>query len=398
MKKLKYIYIAFLAIALIASSCEEDKHGPLNGDAPAPGPVRDVQVKNISGAAEISYKIPDDEGLSYVKAVYEVNGKTREAKSSFHNTKLLVEGFGEAKEYEVTLYAVSKSEKESVPVRIKVNPLTPPIIDVRTSLEVIPTFGGINVSFENLNNGNITIQVLRKDAGGDWVVLDNYYTKNTRGNFSVRGQEVQEITFGVFVKDRWNNYSDTLTANYTPIFEEEIPKIGFRDFRFPSEPKEFSSGWVLSRMWDNNITGNGYHTPQNIPQPFNVTFDMGASAKLSRYKIWQRQGAAWIYGHGNPHTWELWGNNSSSPLTVSEGFDGWVLLGTYQMVKPSGGAPGNNSAEDLAVSVEGHEYDIDPTAPPVRYLRWRHIDNWGAIGGEIGFLHIAEISVYGKRE
>jgi hypothetical protein len=392
MKALKNILPICLLISFLSFSCKEDKHGPLNNDSGAPGPVRDVQVENKSGESTISYKLPDDPGLLYVKAEYTVNGKKREAKASFNKTSLVVDGFGASKEYDVTLYAVSRSEKSSSPITVKVHPLTPAIIDVKNSLALQVTFGGINVNFANPNNGNIIIQVLRKDSVGGWEILDNYYTKETLGNFSVRGQEVKETTFGVFIKDRWDNRSDTITAKFTPLFEELIPKTGFRDARFPSEPTQFSGSYTLSKLWDDNL-GTMYHTPVNIPQPFSFTFDLGVTAKLSRYKIWQRQGDVWAFGHGNPHKWELWGSNNPA----SDGsYTNWILLGTYIMEKPSGNPSGVNTAADYAAQKEGQEYSVPDNAPAVRFLRWKHIDNWSSIDGQIGFVHIAEINIWGK--
>ncbi|MET3114130.1 hypothetical protein AAKU52_001863 [Pedobacter sp. CG_S7] len=391
MKTLKNTYSIILLCALFMFSCKEDIHGPINDDSRVPGPVKEVHVKNMAGSAEISYEVPADEGLLYVKAVYEVNGQQRETKSSFSKNYVVVDGFGEAKEYEVTLYAVSRSEKESVPVKVKINPLTPPIIVARNSLAIQATFGGINVAFQNPTNDNITIQVLRKDIKGGWVVLDNYYTNGSSGNFSVRGQEVSEITFGVLIKDRWNNRSDTLTAKHTPLFEEEIPK-NFKDARFPGEAGNYSNTYVITRMWDKNLA-TLYHTPQNIPIPLSITFDMQVTAKLRRYRIWQRQGETFAYGHGNPHRWELWG--STNPDTDG-GYKNWVLLGSYVMEKPSGSAVGINTAADLAAQIEGQEYQIRDDAPAVRFLRWKHLDNWSSIDGQTGFLHIAEINLWGK--
>lgn len=392
MKVFKNLLPICLLISFLSFSCKEDTHGPLNDDSGAPGPVREVLVDNKSGESEISYKIPDDPGLLYVKAEYIVNGKKREAKASFNKTSLVVDGFGASQEYDVTLYAVSRSEKASTPVTVKVHPLTPPIIDVRNSLALQATFGGVNVNFSNPNNGNITIQVLRKDSVGDWKVLDNYYTKETVGNFSVRGQQVEEITFGVFIKDRWDNRSDTLTAKYTPLFEEEIPKSGFKEARFPSEPAAYNGNYEPSKMWDDNLA-TLFHTKQNIPQPFSVTFDLGVIVKLSRYKIWQRQGDNVAFAHGNPHKWELWGSNNPA---ADGSYTNWVLLDTYIMKKPSSGPVGVNTAADYEAQKTGQEYSVPDIAPAVRFIRWKHLDNWSAIDGQIGFLHIAEINFWGQ--
>src|SRR5699024_5689274 len=106
--KLLYFFCALLLI----NSCSEEKYtNPIDDDV-APAPVSNVQVESLPGGARISYDLPSDESLRYVKAVYNIRPDyTRETKSSLYTDYLIVDGFPSTDEYEVTLYAVSKGEK-----------------------------------------------------------------------------------------------------------------------------------------------------------------------------------------------------------------------------------------------------------------------------------------------
>lgn len=63
---------------------------------------------------------------------------------------------------------------------------------------------------------------------------------------------------------------------------------------------------------------------------------------------------------------QLWGSDSPS---VSADFSKWSKLGDFEITKPSGLPAGENSPEDIAIAAEGHEFYVDPTQQPVRYIR-----------------------------
>src|SRR5690606_15342415 len=124
----------------------------------APAPIRLPHVENLPGAAKISYTLPDSESLRYVKAVYEIRpGVVREAKSSLYTDNLIVDGFPASQEYVVQLYAVSRGEKESEPVTVKIHPDTPPLMEAYNSLTVDETFGGIIIQFENSGEASLAV-------------------------------------------------------------------------------------------------------------------------------------------------------------------------------------------------------------------------------------------------
>lgn len=400
----KFLLILPVLICVLALSCKEELPGPLTNDSAAPPPVSNAQVENLPGAALISYSLPADPNLLYVKGEYEIGGEKKEARASYFKNSIKVEGFGDTDEHQVVLYAVSRSEKASTPITVTIHPLAPSIIGVLNSLNVVEAFGGIHVQFQNPDEGNIVIAILLRDSAGNWQNIDNYYTSQDSGEFSTRGLQPVPQTFGIFVRDRWNNHTDTVVKVLTPIYEEELDKSNFADIRskFPvpqmpplpasgqpmQEAVDYSSKYPEKNLWDNN-TGKMFHTKQNYDQPIWVPIDLGVKAKLSRFKIWQRP-QGYSFNHGNPHKWEIWGTNDPTDP------NSWVLLGKYTMIKPSGLPVGINTNEDLEAATDGQDYDFPIGIPAVRYLGWKNIDCWSAIGGQTGFMHLEELTLWGQ--
>ncbi|RPE05963.1 DUF5126 domain-containing protein [Chitinophaga lutea] len=397
--------LLLLAVAIYA--CKEDTFSPISKDDTIPKQVSNPTAQPLPGAAKISYVLPDDKSLAYVRAEYEVNGQKRETKSSFYQRSVLLEGFGNTNEYTVKLYSVSYGEKASAPVEIRVRPLEPAIDTVRRSLQIVESFGGINTRFQNPYNANIMIGVLRWDeAQKEWVSIGANYTALDSGKFSVRGQKAEPIKFGIFVRDRWNNHTDTLQVVKTPIYEEELDKGKIKDGRGKNwpvpqreplpkngtpvkEPTNLSS-WKFDAMFDGTIGNNGFHTTENKEVPIWIPMDLGVKARLSRYKIWQRQ-SGYIYNHGNPHQWEIWGTNTPTDP------NSWILLDAQIMIKPSGRPTLNdNSTEDTEVAANGQEYEFPIDAPPVRYIAWKHIDSWASVEGYYGHFHLSEMTIWGQ--
>jgi len=406
MKQIKTLLFFSLYLSLnILPGCQKDSNKPIDPDKNAPGPIKSPQVENMAGAAKISYVLPKDQNLLYVRAEYEINGAKKEAKSSFYKNSVVVEGFGDTTEHKVTLYAVSRAEISSDPVSVIIKPLTPPLIKVRRSLSTETSFGGFTVKFKNEDLANIVIIAMLWDESQlSWRQVDADYTALDSGVFKVRGLESKQQKFGVFVRDRWGNLSDTLKFDLTPIYEVQLDHTKFSDIRkkypipqvapLPAsgnamiEAVDYSSSYPMKNLYDGN-TSSMFHTKQNVDQPIWIPIDLGVNARLSRYKIWQRTGS-FYYSHGNPHEWEIWGTNT--PQDVNS----WVRLDHQIMIKPSGLPIGQNSNEDIDIANAGQEYDFPENMPKVRYIAWKAIDCWGAIGGQTGFFHLFELSLWGQ--
>ncbi len=135
MKRIPLSYA--LPLLLLAAACKKEEHQSLYGEGVVPAAVTSTAVKNLPGAAEITYSLPHDNSILYVKAEYERQpGNKQEMKASYYANKLTVDGFGDTLEHAVKLYVVNRSEQISEPVTVKVKPLTAPVTLVYRSLTV----------------------------------------------------------------------------------------------------------------------------------------------------------------------------------------------------------------------------------------------------------------------
>ncbi|TDQ08904.1 DUF4959 domain-containing protein [Pedobacter metabolipauper] len=394
LKKLVFLILGIAAI----QSCKEDLDfkEPSIIDKTVPGVVSNISVENLSGKAKISYSIPADKNLLYVKAVYTLaTGQAIEVRSSSYNNSLMVEGFADTKEHEITLYSVSRSEVLSDPVAVKVTPLEAPIWKVFKSMVILNAFGGYNLAAENPTKGNISILVMKKNVIREFEV-DNQKSVFTSTDVilsKIRGLDTTSSQFAFFVKDRWGNSTDTLYKDIKPIFEAELSITKFRTLVLPGDAPQVTNGAVgIPGIWDGKY-GWPYtsftHQVNGGPLPHMITFDTGVLAKLSR--VWIRpfpEGTRWYY-LSTMKKFEIYGSVSPNLTGALDG--SWILLGTYELNKPSGLPYGTDSAEDQATAAAGFSWDVDLTAPKIRYLRIRCIENFA--GGTAQSIN--ELKVYG---
>jgi hypothetical protein len=340
--------------------------------------------------------LPSDQDLLYIKAEYILaNGVKMEVKSSYYNNSLEVEGFADAAEYEVKLYSVNRSETVSNPVVVKIHPLESPIWGVFRSLDVKAAFSGIRVDATNANRQDISILVMEKNKLGDWIVdTKSIYTSTDLVSKTLRGYSVEEHNYAITIRDRWLNTTDTLFTTITPLLELSIPKSGYKHFPLPGDTKTHPSA-IPAGMWDGNIMDwpKVFLTDGAVPGPHVVTIDTGVLAKMSRIVIWDYPeyylGRSYYYV-GDLKEFEIYGSANPNPDGSLDGT--WVKLGTYKATKPSGLPYGQQTNEDYQTALAGFSWELDVTAPKVRYLRIKSIKNWAGIGS----MAIGEIQVYGN--
>jgi hypothetical protein len=394
-KKIINYLLLFTLVSALFSCKEEELGGPTEHDGTAPQMVSNVSVENLSGKARITYKLPNDKNLLYIKAVFKLaNGTNFEAKSSFYKDTVVVEGFADTLEHQVSLYSVSRSEVLSQPTMVKVKPLEAPFRKVFKSIQVINAFGGYNLAATNPTRDNISIMVMKKNVFKQFEV-DNFRSIFTRTDAilsKIRGLDTAEQELAIFVKDKWGNSSDTLYKTINPIFEAKLGPTLFRALVLPGDAPQVTNGAALVYAWDGRL-GWPYtsftHQINGGSGPHMISFDTGVSAKLSR--VWIRpfpEGTRYYY-LSTMKRFEIYG--SSSPNLNGALDSSWILLGSYEVKKPSGLPYGNDNAEDQATAAAGFSWDIDLSAPKVRYLRIRCLENWA--GGTAQSIN--EIEVYG---
>lgn len=381
-----YLLLMLLCTAIIG--CKEDVLGPLEKDTVAPQQISNPVTTSSAGSVKVTYNLPSDPDVMYVMAQYTNKyGKQISVKASAYTNSLTVDGFADTATYNLNLYAVDKAENKSAPVTIKVKALEPPIFAIRRSLVLASDFGGVNITFSNPTEANIAVVVLYKDSLGNFALKETIYSKQKNGLFSSRGFPAKETIFGVYIRDRWDNRTDTAKATLTPIFEKELDKSKFRVLTLPTDAK-VGFGLPIPLLWNNVISGGDMWHTDDTGMPCQITFDMGVTAKISRFTIWQRQDN-WIYAHGNPKRYEIWG--STNPASDGS-YTNWTRLASCISVKPSGQPSGSNSQEDVSAAARGEETTVSLNAPPVRYIRVRILETWA--GGLAA--HVSEMTLYGN--
>ena len=374
-------------------SCKEEKHHPLVKGA-VPGPVKDYTVRNLPGAAEITYTIPDNK-VSYIMAEYETKeGVKREARSSKYGNVLRVEGYPAAGDYDVTLFAVGRDDRRSEPLVVGVSPLRPPVLTSYDALKVTPDFGGVRVNTENETHSNLVVNVITTDSLNEWYLADQYFTSVDDINFSVRGFDAEPRQFGVFVRDQWLNYSDTFFAEITPYFEEQIDMSNFYETNLPGdqwENHQVGSSRSISRLFDGRKGSQSYayYSVLNTGMPQHFTIYLQGVYQLSRLKWWQNVGTA--YGSSNPKRFRIWGSVNPNPNGDMDST--WTLLGEFQNIKPSGLPLGETNADDVAQAEAGDEVSFDAGLPAVSYIRFETLETWA----QNQQVYITEMEIWGSK-
>lgn len=415
-----------MASALVVG-CAESNHGridQLDKDLAVPGPVEVTNVKPTSGGAVIWVKIPDDKNIKGVVATYTRRGEEVDSKISRYVDSLVVEGFADTDEHIVKVSSFNVNEEKSDPVEVKFNPLAPAIRTV--SPTIISAAGGVKVKITgNESKSDLAVCILRDEdvnnAGKpvseiQWKEVTTLFTASDNITLTRRGLEPVEAIFGVYIRDRWGNVSDTLTAVLTPAQEIQIPKSGFSgayledDNVFSMEDER--SAYPLKGLWDGSGASATYHflAVDKVPIPCWFTIDLGCVAELSRIATLPRIAYPELFGDAHPRNFEFWGsmNPSGKPGNGEHGFDdSWFCLGKFVQYKPSGynpdGSVGTVTPEDVETFNAGNDFELNNDEYPHAYDQLRYLRivltsfaSWSMPDATVGALQFGEVTPYGQ--
>ena len=379
----KYLILMIAGCMMLCYSCsEENNREPVTSDSAIPDKVSNVRIEPLPGAVQLTYDVPEGQSLSYVKAECLINGVLRQAKASSFINKLTIEGFADTSVYMVNLYSVNRSEKASEPVTIPVKPKQPNFQEVFKNIEMVEDWGGATVVFDNPNEADLAITMIYIEDDGFWNAGETFYTKRREGQFSLRNLDPKETRFGVFIRDRWNNATDTLVKDLTPRFEMQLDHLKFKLVNMPGTATWNTSVSSLfpEAAWDGNLTKLNDLNPLHITVadgnwPHWFTMDLGVEqVQLSRFKIWQR-GAQFAYADRSVRKFEIWG--SMNPNLDGSWDPSWTLLMDAEIIKPSGLPLGQTNDEDELTRLEGHEFSFPLDIPKVKYIRFVCTETWG---------------------
>ena len=396
-------------------------------DNTIPGIVTNTKVENLNGGAMITYDLPDDDDLLGVKAVYNIReGEEHEAFSSIYIDTITLFGFGEAlKEYSVKLITMDKSRNESAPVEVKINPLDPPVVLIRQSLDVKAVRGGIAATWENEFKEEIAVLFYTGDTLGDWNLYDTKFSNGANGRAAIRGLADVEQSFKIEIRDKWDNYSVPLDTILTPLFEERIygrtedGEYIWEQFGFQNRTAAYRGdcispttdathkfyyihdghGLGVDEKWEASEIGllrrfvPTWPDDSYIVWPFYFTIDMGRKASYSRFRMVQTKMHQVL-----PMDFEIWATNDpKQPYEVGNGSrednlkfwtewpevegtdewkNDWVKIATCPpVILPSGTTIWDNEGltnEDMEYLKEGFEWEMNDAAfdSTYRYLRF----------------------------
>ncbi len=394
--KLKIILFIFFAIAIAA--CKDELNSPLEKEASISGNVSNVVVKNIPGGATLTYSVPGDPNFLYVLAeVKTKSGKVRQFKASHYINTLKIDGLSDTNSYEVKLYAVNKSEAKSEPVSVEISPLQPPFRTVYKTVQITEDFGGVNVKFLNETEADLGLILYATDSLGEFKQYGTLYSKAKNVSYTFRGMRSEKTKIGVFVRDRWENASDTLINEVTPLHEEMIKKP-YVDVTFPTDaPLYVGLSYIAKHyMWDgrwSTVFSNPYNPGLNLTTlgpndgvPLHVTFALTNKARLSRMRV----SNYYQYQNRTMRKYEIWGHPGVPPSDGSWG--GWIKLATHEQVKPSGLPLGGYTAEDKKAWEDGDNFNLLADAPAIKYIRIKCLLNWTGNSN----MAIAEVTLWGS--
>lgn len=388
--------ISFAALSVIIScSRDYDTHKPASNDPAIPLQVSNIKVENQAGKAVLSFSLPNDPNLLYVKASYTLStGRQVEVKASYHSSSLIVDGYADTLEHEVKVYSVSRSEVSSEPVIVKIKPGEAPIWKVYKSINVLSAFGGYNMTASNEIRADISLLVLKKNAFNEYEtdINKSVYTNTDAIESKIRGLDTTEHTFGFLVTDKWGNTTDTLYQTVKPLFETQFLPANFSSFVLPGDAPQVTNGAALQYIWDEKLGWPWTSFTNQVPGgsgPHMITFNLGTTGKVSR--VWIRpfpEGTRYYY-LSTMKRFEIYG--SADPSLSGELDASWVLLGSYTVVKPSGLPYGTDNTLDQTTAADGFNWEVDLLAPKIRYMRIRCLENFA--GGTAQSIN--ELKVYG---
>lgn len=384
MRKLSFILLLMLLI-----SCTEKVLSPISESLDKPGVVTEVVTKSIPGGVIVSYKIPDSEDLLAVKGVYKLtNGKEYEVTASYFEDQLMIQGYNDTLEHTITLYAVNRAQEMSEPVIAKFHPLESPISKAIKSVSIEPDFGGARFNWLNPDEAPLNVEFIAPDSLGRMTVSKIMTTEIDSNTYSIRGYQPKLTKFTMLISDNYDNYSDSISAEVIPMYEELLDKTHMVVMRLSNDANLTNWDSRDNFIIDGDVTTFGHSANNSLPAA--ITIDLGCVAKLSRFVIHQRYYEDKYYTHGNPKKMEVYACDHTP--NQNGDWSEWTKIMNFEIVKPSGSLGNVTTDLDMEIAAQGHEFMLPLEQKPVRYLRFVILNTWGGTT----FTHPAEFTFYGQ--
>jgi hypothetical protein len=389
----KIVLFSIFAVATFFS-CTTDK----DLDIKAPETVTNITVTPTNGGGIISYSLPTDADILYVKAVYtNSQGEAVFRVSSKYTGTIEVNGLNQTTPLKVKLYVIDESENSSEAAEIEFTPLESFIFLVQESVEIIPDLGGVKITWDNIASKTVFVYVHILDGINETIrILSSNNAQELR---FIRGLGPTEITISIKVEDFDGNITELEDKGpYTPLFEEKIDKSSWSLVSGQSINGNAYEGRTVN-FWDDVVdtvetdSDNSYfiatrdNNGGSLNFPLDIVIDLNKNVKIQRFIVWQR--AYWYNGGGVTYHYQE-ENLKSFNLYASTDAQTWNLLGQFDIGDPRDGS-GNIPATAFQEAIDGHEFSLSDTSEAFRYLKFEITSNYGSTQITVG----SEITLFG---
>ena len=394
MKISKILSILFISLVILFG-CKDDE----NGDSTPPGSLSIDDITPTNGGGIISYLLPDDSDVLFVRAEYTNSlGVDVYRVSSSHNNYIEIDGLNQNTPVQVRLFVVDENENLSQPVEVEFTPLPSFIYLVQQSISITPDLGGVKLEWENVAEKTVYVHLhIVSDDNEEIRILSS---NNSSENIFVRGLESVEMTFLTKVEDFDGNITDLEEkATLTPLFEEMIDKS---TWTLVNQLSVNGNAWEgeTTAFWDDVVdtaetnSDNSYFIiwrDQNggtLNWPLDIVISLNKNVRVHRFKVWQR--AFWYGGPtGVPYYYQE-ENMRSFDLFASNNLTDWTLLGQFDIGDPSD-ENGNIPQDFIDAAANGHDFNLDGVSDTFRYLKFSITSNYGSDT----YVHGSEITLWG---
>ena len=391
MKKLLFLTILIFAV----SSCSKQD----DGDTTPPSVLTVNSVTPTNGGGIISYTLPNDDDILYVRAEYtNSNGVDVSRASSSYNNSIEIDGLNQTTALTITLYVVDENYNQSAPIYVELVPLESFIYLVQESIEVNTDLGGFRITWENIQSKTVYVFVHINNGSEEEIRILS--SNNSSESIAVRGLPSEEITISTRIED-FDENSTTLEekGTLTPLFEQVIDKSTWTLVASQSVNGNAWEGASVN-FWDdvidttNNNSDNSYFmiwrdlNGGSLNWPLDLVIDLNKNVKVTRFTVWQR--AYWYNGPSDIPYYFQEENMKSFTMYASNDAQVWEELGQFDIGDPRD-SEGNIPQSALDSAANGHEFELDEVSESFRYLKFSVTSNYGSEA----YVNGSEITMYG---
>ena len=399
---MRTIYLYLLSFLFLFMACEEKTADPISKSGGKPDKVTEITTEATPGGVIISYRIPNNEDVLGVKAVYTItNGRTYESSSSYYNSSLELEGYNDVREYEAKVYTINRAQELSDPVIVKFTPLESPIKQTEKTIKVFNSYGGIVFIWDNPANYPLDYEIFTATEKESFRPVAYTTSKALADTLTIIDLPGIPHRFATVIRDRWGNETDTihvLGGNYiTPFIQEKLSKGLMKALVLDNDTKFDEYEGEYQFVIDDLLTTYN-HTPMMNVSGASFTVDLGRPVKLSSFRLFHRPRSsndehAGYYYQGNLRVFELFGCLETP--SQSGNWSEWTKLLNCEVKKPSGLEGLAMTDDDMALAESGFPFTLPMTEEEqiVRYVRFRVNTVWGNINE---FIYVAELDFYGQ--